>query len=783
MKRTLSRIVFTVVAGAIAWACSSTRHVPAGEQLLEEVNIHVDDSSGVDRAEFINYVRQQPKHKVLGFAKLQLGLYNMSGRDSTKWYNRWLQRLGQAPVIYDDALTQTSELQLRQALINKGYMNATVDVDTALNARGDKMTVTYNLHPGEAHVIRSLSYEIGDSAVWRVIMADSVNFTVAEGDLFDRTALDEERTRLTNRLRAAGYYAFAKEYITFVADTAENSLDVDLTMVVHPPHPQVQAGQAAESGATELHQRYSIHRVVFVAGSTQLARRGEIPAQGADTVNYKGITVIYPDDDKYIVPSILEEKCFIRPDRPYNPRAVDRTYEALAQLGIVRSVNIEMVPIGNVDGTERIDAFIYLTRNKKQGITLELEGTNSEGDFGFGVGVAYQHRNLGKRSNLLTTKFRVNYESLSGNLSDLINDRYTEYAAEVGITFPKFMMPFLSRSYKQRSKASTELATSFNYQERPEYTRVIAGAAWKYKWNTPDNRVRRTWDLVDINYVYLPESTIDFINQIAPSNPLLRYSYEDHFIMRMGYTLNLTNKRVASTLKRYTLQPIVYTLRTSVETAGNLLYAISSLCGQKRDDGVYKLFGIQYSQYAKAEIDYALTRNFSQRHALAFHAGFGIGVPYGNSRVLPFEKRFYAGGANGVRGWAVRTLGPGSFDSRNSVTDFINQCGDIRLDLSMEYRAKLFWVFEGAAFVDAGNVWTIHNYENQPGGMFHFNTFWKQIALAYGLGIRMDFSYFLLRFDLGVKAYNPAMNQERWPLIHPRWGRDTAFHFSVGYPF
>lgn len=253
--------------------------------------------------------------------------------------------------------------------------------------------------------------------------------------------------------------------------------------------------------------------------------------------------------------------------------------------------------------------------------------------------------------------------------------------------------------------------------------------------------------------------------------------------MRMGYTLNLTNKRVASTLKRYTLQPRVYTLRTSVETAGNLLYAISSLCGQKRDDGVYKLFGIQYSQYAKAEIDYALTRNFSQRHALAFHAGFGIGVPYGNSRVLPFEKRFYAGGANGVRGWAVRTLGPGSFDSRNSVTDFINQCGDIRLDLSMEYRAKLFWVFEGAAFVDAGNVWTIHNYENQPGGMFHFNTFWKQIALAYGLGIRMDFSYFLLRFDLGVKAYNPAMNQERWPLIHPRWGRDTAFHFSVGYPF
>ncbi len=772
-------IVVSVVMGVIMLACSSTRHVPSGQQLLEEIHISVDDSSGVDKAEFINYVRQQPNHKVLGFAKLQLGLYNMSGHDSTKWYNRWLQRLGQAPVIYDESMTETSQRQLRQALVNKGYMSAQVGVDTAVNARGDKVEVTYRLRPGEAHVIRSLSYEIGDTAVGRVILADSANFTVGPGDAFDRTALDAERSRLTQRLRQAGYYAFAKEYITFVADTADNSLDVDLTMIVRPPH----GGGVPGSMAAQEHERYAINRVIFVAGSTKLNRSADFAEGRADTVSYKGITVVYPGDDHYIRPSILEEKCFLQPDMPYSPRAVDRTYEALSQLGIIKSINIEMVPVGRVDGTERIDAYVFLTRNKKQGVTLELEGTNSEGDFGFGVGVAYQHRDVGRRSNLLTTKFRVNYESLSGNLSDLINDRYTEYAAEVGITFPKFMIPFLSRGYRQRSKASTELATSFNYQERPEYTRVIAGAAWKYKWNTPDNRVRRTWDLVDINYVYLPESTIDFINQIAPSNPLLRYSYEDHFIMRMGYTLNLTNKRVASTLKRYSLQPSVYTLRTSVETAGNLLYAMSSLCGQKREGGVYKLFGIQYSQYAKAEVDYALTRNLSRRHALAFHAGFGIGVPYGNSRVLPFEKRFYAGGANGVRGWAVRTLGPGSFDSRNSVTDFINQCGDIRLDLSMEYRAKLFWVFEGAAFVDAGNVWTIHNYENQPGGLFRFSTFWKQIALAYGIGLRMDFSYFLLRFDLGVKAYNPAMNQERWPLIHPRWGRDTAFHFSVGYPF
>lgn len=768
-----------VLLAVLVWGCRSTRHVPQGQYLLESVDVVVDDTVDVDREELRNYLRQQPNHKVLGFARLQLATYNLSGSDTTKWYNRWLRRLGQPPVIYDHDLTEASRRQLYQAMVNKGYMSADVEVDTVARPDKRKMSVTYKVHPGEAHRISSMDYEIADSAVARVVMSDSMSFTLRPGDKLDRNALDAERTRITERLRDYGYYGFSKEYINFVADTAENSLDVDLTLVVRAP-------KTAQGVADVLqpHRKYEINRVVFVTGAQQGAESLKSLGPEADTVNYKDITVIYANDDHYLLPSALEEKCYLHRDRMYSARDVDRTYEALTQLGIIKSINIDMVPVGRVDGIERLDAYIYLTRNKKQGVTLELEGTNSEGDFGFGVGLAYQHRDLARRSNLLTAKFRVNYESLSGNLSNLINDRYTEYATEVGITFPKFMFPLLSRQFKQRIKASTEFALSFNYQERPEYTRIIAGGAWKYKWATRDNRVRRTWDLVDVNYVYLPESTIDFINQIAPSNPLLRYSYEDHFIMRTGYTYHRTNKRIASTqLRRYSLQPSVYTLRASAETAGNLLYAISSLSGEHRKEGVYTLFGIQYSQYAKAEVDYSYTRNYNDRHSLAFHAGFGIGVPYGNSRVLPFEKRFYAGGANGVRGWSVRTLGPGSFDSKNSVTDFINQCGDIRLDLSVEYRAKLFWVFEGAAFIDAGNVWTIHNYENQPGGMFRFNTFWKQIAMAYGVGLRLDFSYFLLRFDLGVKAYNPATGQERWPIIHPRWKRDTSFHFSVGYPF
>ena len=254
--------------------------------------------------------------------------------------------------------------------------------------------------------------------------------------------------------------------------------------------------------------------------------------------------------------------------------------------------------------------------------------------------------------------------------------------------------------------------------------------------------------------------------------------------MRLGYTFYRTNKR-RETLWNRAPQSNIFTLRVAGETAGNVLYAINSIFTHRADfrEDPYKVFGIRYSQYVKAEADFALLHTFDQRNSIAFHSGFGIAYPYGNSTILPFEKRFYGGGANGVRGWDVRTLGPGAYAGQNSVTDFINQCGDIRLEFNAEYRAKLFWLLEMGAFVDVGNIWTIHNYATQPGGMFHFNSFYKQLAAAYGVGVRLDFNYFLIRLDLGMKAHNPALGAEPWPIFHPKWGRDSSIHFSIGYPF
>ncbi|MBR5030348.1 MAG: BamA/TamA family outer membrane protein [Muribaculaceae bacterium] len=759
----------------VIFSCSSTKHVPDGKLLLDKTKINIIDKENINDIapqELVNYLRQTENHKVLGGFKMQLAIYNLSGQDSTNWFNKWIQRVGAPPVIYDSTLTMASVNQLQRALINKGFLKNTVTSDVTLRPEKKKAQVTYNITLNEPYRIRSINYNINNDSLRNIILGDTTDFPIKANSLLDHNKLDAERELIVQRLRNEGYFAFNKNYITFLADTAANSREVDLTLSLsdkiqdlpHLPH-------------TDTHRQFYVRNVVFVTNYDAVTMQNGF---FGDTATYNGITVLY-GDERYINEKTLDENCFIRPSQIYNASDVDRTYKALGRLGIIKFINIDMRPVTEVGDNLWVDAYILLNRDKSQTISFSLEGTNSEGDLGFGIGADYQHRNIFKGAEVFNIKFKASYESLSGDLSGLINDNYSEYSGDVGITFPKFKMAFLRESFKRRIQASTEFMTSFNYQERPEYTRIIAGAGWKYIWSERNNQMRHTFNLIDISYVYLPKSKINFLDSIT--NPLLRYSYEDHLIMRMGYTFYKTNKRIVNPLTTV-FQDNIYTIRASAETAGNLLYGISHLVNQKREaDDHYKVFGTRYSQYIKLDGDFALTHYFNQRSSMAFHAGFGVAVPYGNSTVLPFEKRFYSGGANSVRGWGVRTLGPGSFDGKKSQNSFIYQCGDIRLDLNLEYRCKLFWVIELGAFIDCGNVWTIREYENQPGGVFKIDKFMEQLALSYGLGIRMNFTYFLMRFDMGMKAHNPASGQEHWPLFSPSFKRDAEFHFSVGYPF
>lgn len=767
---------------ALLWfflfGCSSSRHVPDGSYLLDKVNIRIDSTGKeeqLDVAEMQAYLRQTPNHRMLWSIKFRLGFYNMSGQDSTKWWSRWMRKLGEPPVIYDPALSEASSEQLLQYLASKGYFNAGVEVDSVINDKKKKIELTFNLTPGPRKVITKMEYEFPDSAVEAIVMADSARFLTYPGQPLSRDVLENQRTVVADALRNNGYFKFGKESVTFVADTTEGSSDVELLMKVSPP-------SSAAKERADMYSRFYIRRVTVIADADAIDAEDPSLAVGNDSVNYNGIEILY-SDSRYLRPSVIADNCYLAPGEVFAQRNVDRTYRAFSRLGILKFINVSFVPVGHIGDEGLLDVYVMLTPGKSQTASVELEGTNSEGDLGVAVGLTYSHRNIGRGSETFTSKLRGSYESLSGNLEGLLNNRYMEYSVDLGLEMPEFKAP-ISKRIRRRIQASTEMNFSMNYQERPEYTRVISTAGWSYKWVDARKNNRHTFTPIDINYVYLPASTNDFIDLIAPDNPLLRYSYEDHFIMRMGWRWYHSNKREVTPWQK-AMQKDIYNVRVNFEIAGNVLFALSSIFAHRSNfhEDPYKIFGIHYSQYFKLEADYALLHRFDERNSVAFRVGGGVGVPYGNSEMLPFEKRFYGGGANGVRGWDVRTLGPGAYPGRNSVSDFINQCGDIRLITSAEYRAKLFWVLELGAFIDIGNIWTIRDYPFQQGGVFRFDEFYKQFAAAYGLGLRMDFNYFLLRFDLGMKAHNPAMGEKPWPLISPNWHRDSSFHFSIGYPF
>lgn len=767
-------IVILALPALILAACRTTKYVPEGSYLLEKVSIDVEGDNPYGKDELVNYLRQVPNHKMLWLTKFRLGLYSMSGKDSTKWWNRRLRALGEPPVVYDSLLTTASVEQLRQAFFNKGYLAAEVVADTVVVGK-KKMAVDYSVVAGEPHKIASIDRLFPEGKIGELLERTAGRSAIREGDRLDVSLLEAERERITGIMRNNGYYTFNKEMISFNADTTAGSLDVELTMKVQEP---------AETDTSAYNvDNYIVRRVVFITNYDAALAFGSGGIMVADSVKYKDIEILY-GGEKYLRPAVLWENNFIIPGQPFREREVQRTYNALSRFEILKFIDIRFVNVGVIGDEGLLDAYILLTPTNSQSVAVELEGTNSEGDLGVALGVSYTHSNIGKGSESFTAKVRGAYESLSGNLEGLINDRYLEGSVDLRFQFPKFKAPFLKESFKRRVNATTDFNLTINYQERPEYTRIISTLGWNYRFSERGRRSRHVITPIDINYVYLPKSTNDFIDQIAPDNPLLRYSYEDHFIMRLGYSFYHTNKRAETPWQRG-YQKNIYTVRANAEIAGNLLFALSNIFRPHHNlkESPYKVFGIPYSQYIKGEGEFALLHIFDPRNSVAFHTALGIGFPYGNSTILPFEKRFYGGGANGVRGWSVRTLGPGAFPGTNSVSDFLEQCGDIRFIMSAEYRAKLFWVVELGAFIDIGNIWTIKNYENQPYGLFRFDEFYKQLAASYGLGIRLDFNYFLLRFDLGMKAHNPAFGQDHWPLIHPRWRRDSAFHFSIGYPF
>jgi len=773
MKRSFRIYIFPFALVALA-SCSLTKYVPDGSYLLDEVKI-VSTQPEVKSGPFKAYVRQNPNSKWFSLIKVPLYTYNLAGRDTSRWVNRMWKRIGDAPVIYDESLDERSLQEIKKALNNQGYMSASVKSDKKTSKK--KLKLIYTITPGKPYTVRKLSYDIRDKAIEGLLQKDSASTKLYKGMAFDVNVLDAERQRMVDLLINRGYYKFNKDYITFTADTVRNSYLVDLTM-------HLLLYKASPTDEPKNHSQYRINKVNFITDYDVLQSSALSSIEINDSIHYNGYPIYYKDK-LYLRPNVLTNNTFIRPGALYHEKAVQNTYSSFGRLSAVKYTNIRFFDT-QIGDSAKLDCYVMLTKSKHKSVAFELEGTNSAGDLGAAASVSYQHRNLFKGSESLTLKLRGAYEALTGLQGAYgNNENYTEYGAETSLNFPVFLFPFLSENFKRGIRATTEFGLQYSYQLRPEFSRTIASTSWSYKWSERKQKVQHKIDLLDISYIYLPwiseKFKTDYLNS---ANSIFRYNYDNHLIVRSGYSYYYNS--LGSTMMNNATATNSYSVRMNFESAGNVLYGISKLINQqKTSNGDYSILSIAYAQYVKGDFDFAKNIEIDPRNSFAVHAAFGVAYPYGNTTVLPLEKRYFSGGANSVRGWSVRTLGPGSYKGDSNTINYLTQSGDIKLDMSVEYRSKLFWKVRGAAFIDAGNIWTIRNYEDQPGGMFKFNSFYKQIAFAYGLGIRFDFDYFVLRFDGGMKAIDPAYpsGKDHYPILNPKFSRDFAFHFAVGYPF
>ena len=731
-------------------SCSSRKYLSEGEYLLDKISI-TSDTTRLNTTSLQGYVRQQPNSRWVSLVKFPLGIYLLSSPGSNSSFNKFLRRMGEAPVVYDTLLSARSQQLIRDAMFNMGYLHATVSTQEKYD--GYKVRVNYQLHPGKRYTVSGIDMDIQDTAVAREMARIAKHSLLSVGMPFDANVLNNERSRITSHMNDNGYYSFHRDFIRYEVDTVSGSEKVHVRMVVSPR-------TDATSRTTQMHQLYRVGDVSFTydrsTGSPIWFRQSVL-----DKVNSLVSGNIYRESD------------------------LSDTYSRINSLGAVAATNIQLTP--DAQDSTLLDAKVVITPARLNAVQLGLDGTNTAGDLGVAANFMYQNRNVFHGSEIFSLKFRTAFEAIRG-LKGYADQNYFEYSIEGGLQFPDFIFPFVSHDFRRRSRANTEFNLMYASQNRPEFHRRVLTAAWKYRWNSKERNSQHRFDLLDINYVFMPWISDTFyktyIENPESRNAIIAYNYKNLLIVKIGYQYQYSSAGLATPMGIYGKD--AYTYRIAVETAGNALHGICNLAGTKKNsDGQRTLFNIAYAQYAKFDFDISKSIRFSDRASLAMRFALGVAYPYGNSDVLPYEKRYFGGGANSVRGWSVRSLGPGSFVGNDGNIDFINQTGDVKLDMSVEMRMRLFWKFDGALFVDAGNIWTLRDYKEQPGGQFRWDTCWEQIAVSYGLGLRLNLNYFLLRLDAGMKAINPAYQDTKrhYPIIYPNFNRDFALHFAVGLPF
>ena len=782
-QRSLLGVVAMLVVFVLG-GCNTTRNLPQGSYKLERNRIELDKSvpkeERITKQDISRYIVQKPATDLFG---LRGWIYSKADTTSGEWWDKLLLNIGTAPVILDTTLTERSVERIESFMDWRGYFESDEAYSIRLDTARQRARVTYSVEQGEPYRIASLEYDFRDPFVGNIIMEDSASL-LKVGNVLDMEALSQERVRIADRLRNMGYYNFSVDNIHFPVDTTIGNHLADVTMVVN----QHTTGYNAQGmPVQENNALYRIGEInVFPDYDAQQAAIDPSYFDRVDTLHYEGLNILY-HDELTIRPEVLRRVISIYPGYLYSEEEIKRTYDNLMSLSYFKSASVVFTPmesesrnvvtyIGDDDSGEVIETFedylscsVRCTPTTRQGYTVELEASTTSSFYGLSTSLGYQNRNLFKGAELFEADFTFAYELLKVKTSR----NSFEVGGSVALNVPRFMAPFPVDRMQRALDPQTRFEASYNTQRRPYYHRSLLSGAFGYSWGGGEHSTY-TFRPIDVSLVKMDYVSEEFLNRLQ--NPYLRNSYTSQMIAGISgaylYDRQSGSRRNSSTF------------RLGWETSGNLLNGIDRLVGHRQEgEDFYRFLGIRYAQYVRIDASWARSVPVGEQSALAYRLYGGYGYSYGNGKnmSIPFDRLFYAGGINSMRGWPVRTLGPGSTPAPTDVL-YPSQLGNMRLEANLELRFPMSNMVDGALFFDLGNIWNVGggNYEEES--RFHFDSFYKQLGFNTGLGIRFDLNVTVLRLDWGIRLHDPNMPAgERW--IKNFQLKNTALNFGIGYPF
>ncbi len=778
-------LLFVITLSVIISSCNSTRKVPNNAFLLKKNKIEIKETNiGYDKINGL--IKQKPNKKFLGI-KFKLAFYNLARKNNPGGFSRFLIRIGEPPVILDTLLSNATLKQMALYLDNHGYFNSKVEKQISYPHK-KKAIVKYILNANKPYKINNIYYKIEDEMLKNEIYSRLNNSLIQKDENYDIDRFEKERERISTNLKNSGYFAFNRDFISFLVDSALNNNRMNVTMLVKNPVVKKNTN-SIDSISFLPHKKYKIKKIFIypdfnplnsdtVKKDTSLL---EIPQYKKELLKNQ-YYFIYNNEIK-IKPRTFSQSIFINSNDYFNLKDAEQTYNRLSELKNFRFINISFdeLPEDSIDiiNHERsLDCIIELSKNKVNSLSSEIEGSNSSGYFGVAGNLIFQNRNLFKGAEIFNIKLRGVLENQniisSVKTAEIPLFNTFETGIDANIEFPKFLIPIRQEYFPKYFKPKTTVSVGFNYQNRPDFKRTITNFSFGYDWRQSKN-IQHIFTPLGVNSVKIYPDSIFRASIDAIADKRLKYQYTDHFILSLKYSFIFTDQDI-NKKRNFTF------LRINIESAGNALNIYKKLIDDSRNaDGDYEIFKLIYSQYSRFDFDLRRYIYLKSNNTLVMRAAVGWGIPYGNSRQLPYEKSFIAGGANDIRAWRLRSLGPGSYT--DSKLDNFDRIGDISLELNIENRFPIYKFLNGAIFVDAGNIWLNKANVQFPGGEFLLNKFANQIAIGAGFGTRIDLDFFIIRIDAAIPLKDPSKAESRKWVIANSGFRDFVINFGIGYSF